>query len=62
MCISQKVKGVIMCNLRGTIIYIKSNVLEDFNICMSVPLNVQHFFGTLSQNKVGYLINEIILL
>ena len=38
MRISQEMKGVIMRNLRGTIFYIKTNVLQDFRICMSVPL------------------------
>ena len=37
MCI-QEVKGVIMRNMCGTIFYIKTNVLQDFHICMSVPL------------------------
>ena len=38
MRISQEVKGVIMRNLCGTSFYIKTNVLQDFRICMSVPL------------------------
>ena len=29
-----------MRNLCGTIFYIKTNVLQDFHICMSVPLNL----------------------
>ena len=28
-----------MRNLCGTIFYIKTNVLQDFRICMSVPLS-----------------------
>ena len=36
--IFQKVKGVTMRNLRDTIFYMKANVLQDFHICMSVPL------------------------
>ena len=36
--ISQEVKGIIMHNLCGTIFYIKAHVLQDFHICMSVPL------------------------
>ena len=28
-----------MRNLCGTIFYVKTNVLQDFHICMSVPLN-----------------------
>ena len=36
---SQKVEGVIMRNLRDTIFYMKTNVLQDFHICISVPLN-----------------------
>ena len=38
MRISQEMKGFVMRNLRGTICYIKTNVLQDFRICMSVPL------------------------
>ena len=37
--ISQKVKGVIMRNLRGTIFCMRTNVLQDFYICIRVPLN-----------------------
>ena len=29
-----------MHNLCGTIFYIKTNVLQDFHICMSVPLTL----------------------
>ena len=36
--ISHKVKSVIMRNLRD-LLYMKTNVLQDFNICISVPLN-----------------------
>ena len=43
MRISQEMKGVIMRNLCGTIFYIKTNVLQDFRICMSVPLNFLSF-------------------
>ena len=35
---ARKAKGVIMRNLHGTIFYMKTNVLQDFYICMSVPL------------------------
>ena len=38
MRVSQKVKGVIMRNLRDTIFYVKTNVLQNFYICISVPL------------------------
>ena len=37
--LSQKVKGVIMRNLRDTIFYMKTNVLQYFHICISVPLS-----------------------
>ena len=37
--ISQKVKGVIMRNLRGTIFCMRTNVLQDCYICIRVPLN-----------------------
>ena len=30
-----------MRNLRGTIFYTKTNVLQDFHICISVPLIVR---------------------
>ena len=36
--LSQKVKGVIMHTLRGTIFCMKTNVLQNFHICISVPL------------------------
>ena len=36
--ISEKVKGVMMRNRRGTTFYMKTNVLQDFHICISVPL------------------------
>ena len=39
MRISQKVNGVIMRNLRGTILYMKNNILQDFDTCISVPLS-----------------------
>ena len=29
-----------MCNLRDTVFYSKTNVLQDFYICISVPLNL----------------------
>ena len=32
-------KGVIMCNLLDTIFYIKTNVLQDFHICVGVTLS-----------------------
>ena len=35
--IFQKVNDVIMRNLCDTIFYLKTNVLQDFHICMSVP-------------------------
>ena len=37
--LSQKVKGVIMCNLRDTIFCMNTDVLQDFHICISVPLS-----------------------
>ena len=36
---SQKAEGVIMRNLHDTIFQMKTNVLQDFHICISVPLN-----------------------
>ena len=38
MRISQKVKGVTMSNLHDTIFCLKTNILQDFHICISVPL------------------------
>ena len=40
MRISECVKGVIMCNLRITVFYMKANVLHNFHICISVPIKV----------------------
>ena len=37
--ISQKVKCAIMRNLRGAIFCMKTDVLQDFYICIRVPLN-----------------------
>ena len=37
--IYQKVKCAIMRNLRGAIFCMKTNVLQDFYICIRVPLN-----------------------
>ena len=39
--ISQRVKGVIMRNLCVTVFYIKTNVLQNFHICISVPSSVR---------------------
>ena len=36
--ISQKAKGVIMPNPRDTIFYMKTNILQDFHICITLPL------------------------
>ena len=47
MRISQQVKGVKMRILRGTIFNMTTKVLQDFHICMSVPLKNQA--GFLSQ-------------
>ena len=41
--ISQKTKGVITRNLRDTIFSMKTNVLQDFHICISVPLRMSIF-------------------
>ena len=38
MRISQKAKSVIMRNLLCSIFYMKTNVLQGFHICISVPL------------------------
>ena len=41
MRISQKVKDVTMRNLGNTIFYKQTNVLQDFHICINVPLNLK---------------------
>ena len=46
MHISEKVKGGIMRNQRETVFYMKTNVLQSFNICISVALK-----GKLSGNS-----------
>ena len=38
VCISQKVKGDIMRNQRDTIFYTNTSALQDFHVCISVPL------------------------
>ena len=38
MHISQTVKGVIRRNLCDIVFYMKTNVLQNFHICVSVPL------------------------
>ena len=43
--ISQKVKGVLMWNLRHIIFYMKTKILADFQICISVPLRAIIFKG-----------------
>ena len=50
VCISQKVKGAIMCNLRGTIFCMKMYGLQDFYICISAPLTERWL--TFYENKV----------
>ena len=50
VCISQKVKGLIMRNLRGTIFCMKKYVLKDFYICISAPLTERWL--TFYENKV----------
>ena len=47
---TKKVKGVIMYNLRNTIFYMKTNVLQDLHICISVPLKL---FGPY-QEQLGF--------
>ena len=51
VCIFKIVKGVIMRdlvdlhNLRDTIFHMKANVLQNFHICISIPLRKQNFQG-----------------
>ena len=54
--ISQKVKDVIMRNLRDTIFYMKTNVLQDFCICISVPLK-----GRIHWNFYFRVFHEILI-
>ena len=50
--ISQKAKGVIMRNLRNVVFYVKTKILTDFHICISLPLrNLQ----TSLENNSGIL-------
>ena len=39
MRMSQKLKGVTMSNLSDTVFYMETNLLQNFYICISVPLN-----------------------
>ena len=43
--ISQKMKDVILCNLLDTVFYMKPTVLQDFHICISVPLRTDGSFA-----------------
>ena len=49
-----------MRNLRGTTFYMKTNVLEDFHICISVPLSANpiKWPSTLKQ-FTGSVVNEL---
>ena len=49
-----------MRNLRGTTFYMKTNVLEDFHICISVPLSANpiKWSSTLKQ-FTGSVVNEL---
>ena len=60
MRISQEMKGVIMRNLCGTVFYIKTNVLQDFRICMSVPLTSKFFLKF--QHSVSKSIEYFVLI
>ena len=39
MRMSQKLKDVTMSNLSDTVFYMETNLLQNFYICISVPLN-----------------------
>ena len=39
--------------LRDTIFYMKTNVLQDFHICISVPLNRLTFIGKTFKNQIS---------
>ena len=55
-----------MRNLRGTIFYMKTNVLQDFHICISVPLiqlSEMHGVGTVKRIFEKFMkIRKIILI
>ena len=42
-----------MRNLCGTIFYIKANVLQDFRICMSVPLSIAGAILSLDISRIS---------
>ena len=44
MYISQRVKGVITRNLCDSVFHIKMNVLQNFHICIGVPLKYFFYF------------------
>ena len=54
--ISQKVKGVLMWNLQHNYLYMKTKILTDFDICISVPLRLcfwlQNDFFPLWNDKI----------
>ena len=52
-CVVSKVKVVIMHNLRGTIFYMKINVLQDFHIFISVPLKLHVSFFTMQKKYIS---------
>ena len=43
--ISQKAKGAMMRSLRHIIFYVKTKILTDFHICISVPLTDKYLLN-----------------
>ena len=50
VCISQKVKAVLMWNLKHYF-HMKTKILADFQICISVPLNEPHKDKLITSDK-----------
>ena len=57
--ISQKVKDVIISNQRDRIFYMKTNVLQESHICISVPLIV--FLIKINNEKLDQIITSKLL-
>ena len=60
VCISQKVKGVLLSNLQHHYFVIKTKILADVQICISVPLIKKlHFFCALQWNLMQNILLQI---
>ena len=52
---SQIVKSVMICNIRDTTSYRKTNVLQDLHICISAPLTVNYAVNNVTENNTRRL-------